>query len=112
MSHLLKEISLKYNGHAVTVLEPCNKVDGRNFWVWRAEFLGAFDYVDRELLRQGWYVAYYKVSDMYGAPQAIALMKDFHDYITKKFKLHTKADLFGFSRGGTIRGQLCSEISE
>lgn len=89
----------EYNGHEVTVIVPdSDKINGN--WVWRAEFLGAFDYADRALLEKGWYIAYYKISDMYGCPESIELMKGFHDFITDKYSLNSKAAIFGFSRGG------------
>lgn len=37
---------------------------------------------------------------MYGAPQSIELMKEFHNFISKAYNLSQKASLFGFSRGG------------
>ena len=69
-------------------------------WAWRAEFFGAFDYVDRALLRRGWHLAYYRVSDMYGCPEAVADMAKFQDTAEKEMGLSPKAALFGFSRGG------------
>src|SRR5262249_51122427 len=39
-------------------------------------------------------------SDMYGAPPAIDLMNQFHDYVTKTYGLNPHAVLEGFSRGG------------
>lgn len=69
-------------------------------WVWRAEFFGAFDYVDKELLKRGWHIAYIRISDMYGCPEAIDVMEQFYEYMTKEAGLSKKVDLFGFSRGG------------
>ena len=41
----------EFNGHEVTVIVPEEeKINGN--WVWRAEFLGAFDYADRALLKK------------------------------------------------------------
>ena len=88
-----------FNDREVTVIKPENEATGGN-WVWRAEFLGAFDYADKALLEKGWYIVYYKVSDMYGCPYAIELMKKFHNFIVEKYKLNPKAAIFGFSRGG------------
>lgn len=69
-------------------------------YIWRTEFLGAFDYADRELLKRGWHLAYYKVSDQFGAPQAIRKMREFQEYLENVHHLAAKAVLFGFSRGG------------
>lgn len=87
-----------FNGRQATVIIPENNANG--YWIWRAEFLGAFDYADQELLKKGWHIAYYKVSNMYGCPEAVKLMKEFRDDFVKKYGLSQKADMFGFSRGG------------
>lgn len=89
----------EFDGRQYLLLLPKEEAFGKP-WVWRAEFFGGFDYVDMALVAQGWHVAYYKVSDMYGNPESIELMKKFHGFITKKYELSDKADIFGFSRGG------------
>ena len=48
-------------------------------WVWRTEFFGAFDTVDRALLEKGWRIAYHKVSDMYGCQKAVEYLRAFQD---------------------------------
>ena len=69
-------------------------------WIWRTEFFGHEPQGDIALLALGWHVAYIKVSDMYGAPPAIKLMDEFHDFLTKTYGLNARAVLEGFSRGG------------
>lgn len=86
------------NGHEATITIPDKGANGN--WVWRAEFPDDFNYADKALLEKGWHLAYYKVSDMYGCPDAIELMKLFHDDVIKRYNLMPKADIFGFSRGG------------
>ncbi len=71
-----------------------------NPWVWRTEFLGAFDCVDMALLERGWHVAYHKVSDMYGCPESIVMMREFQEVAEEEFALSPYPALFGFSRGG------------
>ena len=89
----------EFDGRQYLLLLPKEEAFGKP-WVWRAEFFGGFDYVDMALVAKGWHVAYYKVSDMYGNPESIELMKKFHGFITKEYELSDKADIFGFSRGG------------
>lgn len=43
---------------------------------------------------------YYQISNKYGSYNAVRLMHVFHLFVTKKYGLETKANLFGFSRGG------------
>jgi pimeloyl-ACP methyl ester carboxylesterase len=87
------------NGRDALVVEPKAALDGKP-WVWRTEFFDAFAQVDRTLLAQGWHLAYFKVSDMYGCPEAIALMRAFQTAAEDEFGLAKRAVLFGFSRGG------------
>lgn len=81
-------------------------------WVWRAEFLGAFDIVDRALLADGWAIAYHKVSDMYGCPESIDMMKVFYDYMIKEYDLSAHPVLFGFSRGGLYTVNFAAKYPE
>ncbi|MGN1095156.1 MAG: alpha/beta hydrolase family protein [Eubacteriales bacterium] len=88
-----------FDGHDYVLVKPHTAANG-NPWVWRAEFFSAFDSVDMDLLSKGWHIAYYRISNMYGCPESVELMKNFHCFITKEYNLSTKADIFGFSRGG------------
>ena len=97
--HGFLRLDFEYQGREVIVVCPKQRAAG-NPWVWRAEFFGAFDTVDVEMLNRGWHVVYYQVSNMYGCPEAISLMKTFHDFVTVAYGLSQKADIFGFSRGG------------
>ncbi len=88
-----------FRGHECVLIVPDNPAKG-NPWVWRAEFLGAFDYADKALLEKGWHIAYCQLRDLYGCDYAIDEMKEFHDYLVAEYRLSDKADIFGFSRGG------------
>ncbi len=90
-------INSTFDGKEVTLLRP--ESAGRK-WVWRAEFLGAFDYADKALMEEGWNVLYYRIPDLFGSPKAVEMMKKFHDFAVKEFDLDSKAAIFGFSRGG------------
>ncbi len=93
-----EKVLIELNGHTGFVVLPKAWRDGKK-WIWRAEFFGAFDYVDRALLKDGYALAYYQVSDMYGCPEAVRLMKGFHDFLVREMGLCEKTVLFGFSRG-------------
>ena len=62
-----KQINFTVGGRNSFIVCPKKPLAG-NHWVWRTEFFGAFDYADRAMLEKGWYLAYHRVSDMYGAP--------------------------------------------
>ncbi len=87
-----------YNGYKATVILP-EKPNGK--WVWKTEFLYAFDQAERALLEEGYTRVYYSISNRYGSPKAVRLMHAFHKALLKKYPfLQEKANLFGFSRGG------------
>lgn len=86
-------------GHPCILVIPREAAAGKP-WVWRAEFMGIFDYADRALLEKGWHIAYMQISDMYGCPESIDLMEKFYQYVTGAEGLNKKMALFGFSRGG------------
>ena len=86
------------HGHNVILVVPETPALG-NPWIWRTEFFGAFAYADLEMVKRGWHIAYLQVSDQYGCPKAVSIMKEFHDAMLHECSLSPKADLFGFSRG-------------
>lgn len=88
-----------YKGHEANVILPHEAQ--ANLWIWRAEFLDCgFDWVDMEMLRRGFALMYYRISDMYGCPEAVELMDGFYKLMTEEFGYCEKTILFGFSRGG------------
>lgn len=86
-----------FNGYEATVILPETK-NGK--WIWKTEFLYAFDQAEQELNGKGYTRVYYNISDKYGSDKAIRLMRKFHNFVVKKYNLTEKAILFGFSRGG------------
>lgn len=87
----------EFNGFKATVITP-EKPNGK--WVWKTEFLYAFDQAERALLDRGYTRVYYSVSNMYGSYRAVRLMHAFHLDLLTRFPLYKKPVLFGFSRGG------------
>ena len=89
--------AFEFNGYEAIIMIPENP-NGR--WIWKTEFLYAFDQAERALFDKGFTRVYYRISDKYGSYNAIRLMKKFHQYIVKEFALNEQCILFGFSRGG------------
>ena len=87
----------EFNGYNATVIIP-EKPNGK--WIWKTEFLYAFDDAEKALLSRGYTRVYYQISDMYGSYRAVRLMREFQKFVVKEFSLCEKAILFGFSRGG------------
>ena len=69
-------------------------------YIWRTEFFGAFPSVDLAMLKEGYAIVYYRISNLYGSPAAVSKMADFQPWIQEKYQLFPKTILFGFSRGG------------
>ncbi len=86
-------------GHPGLIVKPKSPAPGQP-WIWRTEFFGHEPQGDIALLGAGWHVAFFKVSDMYGAPSSIDLMTQFHEFVTRTYGLNPRAVLEGFSRGG------------
>ena len=89
--------TFQFNGYTGTVIIP-EKPNGK--WIWKTEFLYAFDQAERALVEQGYTRVNYGISDKYGSYNAVRLMYKFYRYIVKEFDLDEKCSLFGFSRGG------------
>ena len=87
----------EFNGYQATVIRP-EKPNGK--WIWKTEFLYAFDSAEQALLAQGYTRVYYQISNKYGSYNAVRLMHAFHKFIIQQYGLCDKAILFGFSRGG------------
>lgn len=90
-------IKFEFNGYEATVIRP-EKPNGK--WVWKTEFLYAFDSAESELLARGYTRVYYSISNKYGSYHSVRLMHEFHKHVIKEFDLEDKCVLFGFSRGG------------
>ncbi len=86
-----------FAGAHATVITP-EKPNGK--WIWKTEFLYAFDKAERDLVDEGYTRVYYSLSNMYGAPVAIRKMHAFYFHVRERFSLTEKCVLFGFSRGG------------
>ena len=105
------KINFEIDGRESFLIRPRKPLSGKP-WVWRTEFFGAFDTVDRALLEKGWFIAYHCVSDLYGCPESIDMMKEFYDTVTEHFGLYEKPALFGFSRGGLYAVNFALKFSE
>ena len=73
-----------FNGYEATVIIPENP-NGK--WIWKTEFLYAFDQAERALLKEGYTRVYYQISDKYGSYNAVRLMKKFYEHVIERFLL-------------------------
>ncbi len=94
-----EKLDFEVAGKPALLVKPKEAAPGKP-WIWRTEFFGHEPQGDIALLGKGWHVAFFKVSDMYGAPISIDLMAQYHAHVTKEYGLAKRAVLEGFSRGG------------
>src|SRR5438477_12682799 len=87
------------DGLKATAVVPAKPLPGRP-WLWRGEFFGAFAEADVSLVKEGWYLIYLSVPDLFGSPKAIAKWEKLYALLTKEHGLHLKPGLIGLSRGG------------
>lgn len=95
----LDAIHFEIFGRESWIIQPAVPRGDRK-WVWRTEFFGAFDYADMALVRDGYYLVFHNVSDLYGCPQSILYMEKFYAYVVSEYRLNPKAVMIGLSRGG------------
>lgn len=60
-----------FDGREAIVVTPDSVATGSP-WIWRPAFFGAFDTVDRALLKKGFHVVYYDLTHGYGAPSTLS----------------------------------------
>ncbi len=96
---IYEQTDFEFNGRLGMVVAPKNPRQDKKY-IWRTEFVGAFDSADREMLARGYYLVHYKVSNMYGCPESVEEMHKFHLHIIEKYGFPKTAIMFGFSRGG------------
>ena len=78
-------------------------------WVWRAEFLGAFDEADRAMLDAGWHLVYVDVPDRYGDPVAMAAWWSAYRFVVDELRFDPRPGLIALSRGGLYAISWASE---
>jgi len=101
----------KFKGRNAIVVIPKNTND-KHLWVWRARFWGHEPQTDLALLEKGFHVVYVDVADLFGSKKAQRVWNKFYRRVTKKYKLHPKAVLEGFSRGGLMVYNWASKNTE
>ncbi len=109
--HGFSRIDWYWEGRECTLVAPHEAAPGKP-WVWRTEFFGGFADADIELVKQGWHVAYCRLSDLYGCPYAVRQMEAFRAGLTDQWRLSSKPVLFGFSRGGLYALQYVAAYPE
>ena len=95
-----RRLDFAVDGRESYVVCPAQPAAG-NPWVWRTEFFGAFDTVDRALLARGWHLAYHSMSELYGNDTAMGYMEAFWHAAHDELGLSARPVPFGFSRGGS-----------
>ncbi|MEV8376097.1 alpha/beta hydrolase [Kribbella sp. NPDC056861] len=88
--------------HLVQVIAPPTGVEAAAGvpWIWRAEFLGAFDDADRAMLDAGWHLVYVGVPDRFGDPVAMAAWWAAYRLVIDELGFDPRPGVIALSRGG------------
>ena len=87
------------NGKPAIVVVPKRALPGKP-WLWRGEFFGVAANTDVELLKRGFHLAYLRVPNLFGSPEAVKQWDGFYDELTQHHGFAKKVALAGLSRGG------------
>ncbi len=97
--HGYERYAFVVDGCEAIVVAPKQSTPGKP-WIWRAEFFDAFPQVDLALLNRGFHLAYIRVGNTFGCPDALAHWDVLYKQLTEKYGLSRKPVLEGLSRGG------------
>jgi pimeloyl-ACP methyl ester carboxylesterase len=93
------DFALPDDGAHCKIVEPKTAAAG-NPWIWRARFWDHEPEFDVAMLGKGYHVVYCDVTELWGAPKAVARWDKFYA-LAQKVGLGPKPVLEGMSRGGT-----------
>ena len=96
-----------YRGYEGVVVLP-NEENGHGGWIWKMEFFEGVTPPEIELVRQGFALVYYRVSDQYGSPDVMKYMESFYHYVRERYELKQQMIPIGVSRGGLYAMGLAS----
>ena len=73
-----KTYIFQFNGYNATIIVPEN---ANGEWIWKTEFLYAFDQAENTMVNMGYTRIYYEISNRYGSYKAVRLMRSFYKYV-------------------------------
>ena len=86
-------------GYLATVVSPKKPIPG-NPWIWHGEFFGHKPAPDIALLKQGAYIVYLSIPDLFGSPKATKAWDTLYDRLVNTHGFSSRMGLVGLSRGG------------
>ncbi|MDR0931480.1 MAG: hypothetical protein LBM70_00450 [Victivallales bacterium] len=89
----------QYDQCECIIVEPQNPTELKR-WLWKAEFFEAFPEFELEMLRRGYYLAFVRVGNTFGCPDAMRHFNAFYRFLTQEHCFYPKPILLGLSRGG------------
>ena len=88
-----------YRGYEGVVVCPEPEKENGS-WIWKMEFFEGDTPPEAELVKQGFHLVYYRVSNQYGAPQVLPFMESFYYFVREQYGLSQQMIPIGVSRGG------------
>lgn len=89
----------KYKNVKTIVVCPKKPLAGKP-WVWRPAFFGSFASADKALLKDGFHIVFYDMTNQYGCPKSVKSGTAFYNHMVSMYGLSPKVTLEGLSRGG------------
>jgi hypothetical protein len=96
--HGFSQFNFTVAGKSCLAIAPKRPKAG-NPWIWRTYFWDHKPTFDSIMCAQGYYLAFMDAPNLYGAPQAVALMDSFYTVMTSRYGFSRKTNLVGISRG-------------
>lgn len=93
-------LNFKFEDRDACIVFPEGEKCGK--WLLKTEFFNAFPYLEIEMLKRGWCVAFVKNATLWGLDEDLDLKARFADYLSKEFGLYEKCVPVGMSCGGLI----------
>ena len=93
-------INFKFEDHDATLIFPDGERCGK--WLLKTEFLNAFPFLEIDMLKRGWCVAFLKNDFLWGLDEDLDRKARFVDFLKDEFGLYKKCVPLGMSCGGLI----------
>ncbi len=88
-----------FRGYEGVVVKPDPEMENGG-WIWKMEFFEGDTPPELEMVKRGFHLVYYRVSDQYGAPLILPYMESFYHYVREEYGLTQQMIPIGVSRGG------------
>ncbi len=97
-----------FRGYEGVVIRP-DPARENGGWLWKMEFFEGPTQAEIEMVKRGFHLVYYRVSNQYGAPQLLPYMESFYFHMRETYGLTQQMIPVGVSRGGLYAMLIAAE---